>query len=432
MRIGLVSYEYPPQQGLGGVGTYMFRLAGALGRVGHEVHVITGPSDRQPVEQERVTIHRIAAQYELERVSRLSRWLYWQLIAGPMSRCNPTIWHWIRWNLASLEAIRQIDREHPFDLVEAPEHAANGWMAGHIHAWPLVLRLHCPWELFVRNNHLPFNVLDRLMAALERRTVHHADCITVPSEAMRREVQHSWRPRRPVQVVPNFMDVPKVPPPLPEDSGPQRIVCAGRIEPLKGQDTLVRAFALLARRRARAELWIVGPDRWPGRRSFAQRLLHLVPDPAIRGRIHMPGLVPLQRIAEHLGQARVAVVASVGFESFSYSALEAMAAARPTVVTATGALPELIEHEKTGLIVTPSDPHELASALERFLDERAFSQSCALAAHATARSRYDTARVLPQMLAAYQQATTFYSCRPPHPSASPAQNHRQAELVGTG
>ena len=48
MRIGLVSYEYPPQQGLVGVGTYMFRLAGTLGRAGHEVHVIAGPSDRAP------------------------------------------------------------------------------------------------------------------------------------------------------------------------------------------------------------------------------------------------------------------------------------------------------------------------------------------------------------------------------------------------
>ena len=37
MRIGLVTYEYPPQQGLGGVGTYMFRLAGALGRAADEL-----------------------------------------------------------------------------------------------------------------------------------------------------------------------------------------------------------------------------------------------------------------------------------------------------------------------------------------------------------------------------------------------------------
>ena len=40
MRIGLVSYEYPPQSGLGGVGTYTFRLAGALGRAGHDVIVL--------------------------------------------------------------------------------------------------------------------------------------------------------------------------------------------------------------------------------------------------------------------------------------------------------------------------------------------------------------------------------------------------------
>src|SRR5205823_1649058 len=140
MRIGLVSYEYPPQQGMGGVGTYMFRLAGALGRVGHEVHVITGPSDRAPVQQANVTLHRIAAR---------------------------------------------------------------------IHRWPIVIRMHCPWELFVRINRVPFNPMDRLLSMLERRVVaNYADCLTVPSEAMKREVEKSWKLRRPPVVIPNFMDVP--------------------------------------------------------------------------------------------------------------------------------------------------------------------------------------------------------------------------------
>ena len=132
MRIGLVSYDYPPQQSMGGVGTYMFRLAGALGRAGHEVHVITGPSDRAPVQQPNVILHRIEAEFE-PQTSRLTRWLYWHAIAEPMGRCNPIIWHWLRWNLASHEAIRRMDAGHPFDVVEAPEHAANGWMAGRIH-----------------------------------------------------------------------------------------------------------------------------------------------------------------------------------------------------------------------------------------------------------------------------------------------------------
>jgi glycogen(starch) synthase len=407
MRVGLVSYEYPPQQGMGGVGTYMFRLAGALGKAGHEVHVITGPSDRAPVQQENVTLHRIAAEFEPE-ASRLTRWAYWHAIAVPVGRCNPVIWHWLRWNLASYEAIKEIDAQHPFDVVEAPEHAANGWMAGRIHSWPIVIRMHCPWELFVRINRVPFNLMDRVMSMLERRTVaNYADGITVPSEAMRREVAKSWKLRQPPRVIPNFMDVPQTPAEMPSDDGPQRIVCAGRIEPLKGQDTLARAFAIVAKRNPRAELWLLGPDRW-GKQSFAELLKKIVPDAAVRARIFMPGLVPLSEIGEHLRQARVVVVASIGFESFSYSTLEAMASARPTVVSATGALPELIEHEKSGLVVTPGEPHELAAALERYLADRRLSESCRMAGFARAREKYDTGVVLPQMIESYEAAAEVY------------------------
>jgi glycogen(starch) synthase len=407
MRVGLVSYEYPPQQGMGGVGTYMFRLAGALGRAGHEVHVITGPSDRVPVQQQNVTLHRIEAEFE-PQASRVARWLYWHAIAEPMGKCNPVIWHWLRWDLASHQAIRRIDAQHPFDVVEAPEHAANGWMAGRIHRWPIVIRMHCPWELFVRINKVPFNPMDRLMSMLERRVVaNYADCLTVPSEAMRREVEKSWKLRRPPVIIPNFMDVPSSPTALPRDDGLQRIICAGRIEPLKGQDTLAKAFALVARKNPRAELWILGPDRW-GKTSFAELLNKIVPDAAIRARIHMPGLVPLSGMGEHVRNARVAVVASIGFESFSYSTLEAMASARPTIVTRTGALSELIEHERTGLVVTPDEPHEMAAALERLLSDRALAESCGMAAYAKARRQYDTPVVLPKMIEAYESAANFF------------------------
>ena len=410
MRIGLVSYEYPPQQGLGGVGTYMFRLAGALGRAGHEVHVIAGPSDRSPVPQFNVRLHRIPAKFEIRTHNMALRWLYWQGLARFMAWMHPLIWHWIKWDLASHQAIKEIDAAHPLDLIEAPEHAANGWMAGTIHRWPIVMRMHCPWELFVRINRFPFNPMNRVLAMLERRTARcYADAVTVPSQAMKNVVTKSWDLRRPPVVFPNFMDIPEFLHPLPVENGQPHIVCIGRIEPLKGQDTLARAFSMIATKYPGARLVIIGPDRWPGKQRFSELLPSIVPDPAIRARIDLPGAVPLESVSHLLRAARVAVISSRGFESFSYAALESLAAGRPVIATATGALPEIIEHEQTGLIVPASDPRAMAGAIDRLLSDRGYSEQLAAAGFESARQRCHTPRVLPQILQTYEEATNFYS-----------------------
>lgn len=411
MRIGLVSYEYPPQQGLGGVGTYMFRLAGALGRAGHEVHVIAGPSDRSPVPQPNVHLYRIPARFEIRTHNSALKWLYWQGLARTLAWMHPLIWHWIKWDLASHEALRQIDAAYPLDLIECPEHAANGWMAGRIHRWPIVLRMHCPWELFVRINRFAFNPMHRVLSALERRTARsYADCVTVPSRAMKNVVDKTWDLRRPPIVFPNFMDFPEVRHPLPPEAseGAAHVVCVGRIEPLKGQDTLAKAFALIAHKHPGARLVIVGPDRWTGKNSFAQLLPRLVPDPAVRARIDLPGAVPLEKVSALLKAARVAVVSSRGFESFSFAALESLAAGRPVVATATGALPEIVEHENTGLIVPAGDPRSLAGAIDALLSDRALAERVAAAGFETARSRCHTPHVLPQIMRSYEEATNFF------------------------
>src|SRR5437870_3729564 len=65
MRIGLVSYEYPPQSGLGGVGSYTIRLAAALGAAGHQVVVLCGPNLGQPeTPLPNVRVHRIPARFD--------------------------------------------------------------------------------------------------------------------------------------------------------------------------------------------------------------------------------------------------------------------------------------------------------------------------------------------------------------------------------
>ena len=408
MRIGLVSYEYPPQRGLGGVGTYTFRLAGALGRAGQEVIVLAGPSEEADLEQPNVTIHRIAARYEPALGFRGFRWLYWRVFATMMDKAHPLVWHWMRWNMASGDALLDIHRKTPLDVIEAPEHAANGLFVGRLRRWPMVVRVHGPWDLFFGINRTEGTAMNRMLAYLERRSIDCAQVVTTPSHTMSAFIQSKWKLAEAPQVVPNFMDVPPDPAPLPRPGEPRRIVCAGRLERFKGQDTLVKAFARVAAQHRDAELHIIGPDQWSTSESFASVVDQLVPEPDIRRRVILTGPQPLARVQEELRRAAIAVVCSSGFESFSFSTLEAMAAARPVIGSRVGAIPELLDDGRCGMIAAPGNVAQFADCLDRLLSDQDLSHRLARAAHDRARRRYDTEVAIPMMVRQFKRAREIF------------------------
>lgn len=418
MRIGLVSYEYPPQSGLGGVGTYTFRLAGALGRAGHQVVVLAGPTDEEDIPQPNVTLHRIPARYEPPLGSRSLRFLYWRVFATLMDKAHPLVWHWMRWNMASGEALLDIHRKTPLDVIEAPEHAANGLFVGRLRKWPMVVRIHGPWDLFFGINRTSGTAMNRLLTYLERKSTELAQVCTTPSHTMASFIHAKWRMKGTPIAVPNFMDVPETPAPLPPADGPQRIVCAGRLERFKGQDTLVKAFARIAAKHPRAELRIIGPDQWSEKQTFAQVVDQLVPEADVRRRIILAGRQPLAQVQEELRNACIAVICSSGFESFSFSTLEAMAAARPIVGSRVGAIPELLDNGNCGLIAAPANVAQFADSLDRLLADPDLRQDLARKAHERARNRYDTQIAIPAMVRQFNHAREIFHRTQTAPKAS--------------
>lgn len=419
MRIGLVSYEYPPQSGLGGVGTYMFRLAGALGRAGHQVVVLAGPGDGDELQQPNVDVHRLPARFEpavpsrFDIASRGLRFLYWNVVARFMDRANPVVWHWLRWDMATAQALRQIHARTPLDVIEAPEHAGNALMVGRLGLWPLVVRIHGPWDFFFKLNRTAGAAMNRLLAEVERKSIERADAVTAPSRSMAAYIARRWALARRPLAVPNFMDVPEEAPPLPDwgaDDLP--IVCAGRLERFKGQDVLVKAFARVSRRHPRARLVLIGPDQWCRGRTFAQEVDELVAgDRPVRGRIELLGPRPLAETQARLRTAAIAVVPSTGYESFSFSTLEGMAAGRPMICSRNGAMPELLDYGRCGLIVPPGDADALAGALDRLLSDGDEARALARCAHRRARQVYDTSAVLPAVLETYELARRRFAAR---------------------
>jgi glycosyltransferase involved in cell wall biosynthesis len=99
--------------------------------------------------------------------------------------------------------------------------------------------------------------------------------------------------------------------------------------------------------------------------------------------------------------ADVVVVPSVIPDALSRVVLEAMAAGRPVIGTTVGGTPELIEPERTGLLVERRDPVALAAAIARLLDDPALAARMGEAARARVETRFSPEASVDRLLALY-------------------------------
>ena len=101
--------------------------------------------------------------------------------------------------------------------------------------------------------------------------------------------------------------------------------------------------------------------------------------------------------------ATVSVAPSRWQEPLGLTPIESMAAGTPVVVTRVGALPEVIVHESTGLVVPPADPAALASAIDRIVQNPALQAQYGAAGIERARLFTESA-VVPRIIESYHRA----------------------------
>jgi glycosyltransferase involved in cell wall biosynthesis len=156
-------------------------------------------------------------------------------------------------------------------------------------------------------------------------------------------------------VIYNGLEVPSVPPkPLPFD--PPKLLCLGRLIPEKGFDLALKAFALIADCFPRARLVIAGDG--PARSFLENQVAEL----GLRHSVEFVGWVPPEKVPSLLNAATVVIMPSHR-EGLPSVALEAALMARPVVATRVGGLPEVVLHQKTGLLVDDKDQEALAEAM---------------------------------------------------------------------
>ena len=153
------------------------------------------------------------------------------------------------------------------------------------------------------------------------------------------------------------------------------VVFAGRLERLKGAETVIRAMAILATDRAQLGLpvlLVIGDDSHNGASESAtsggerSRLEALAESLGIGEQVRFMGSVDQPALAGYLSLAAVCVVPSYS-ESFGLVALEAAACGTPVVAARVGGLPTIVKDGLTGFTLVSHDPERYAERIGRLL-----------------------------------------------------------------
>jgi glycosyltransferase involved in cell wall biosynthesis len=403
MKIGLLSFEYPPETGFGGIGTYTWYQARALVKLGHEVHVLAGDRSANGIthsEHDGVRVFRFRQSGPL--VSSL----------GVLGRRQL---HWTRNRiengLAMSHLLSHLRETNRYDVLEMPECGAEGLLINRRARRNHFVRLHSPAALIMPFYDVP-KVDVTLCSAVERFGMRGATSFSACSNFLAREVRERLGVRAPIRVIANGIDVALF------DRGPEWdlraqlgvpadrpvVLFSGRMEPRKGVH-LAKEIAGQILERHEVSFVFAGQDLFG---YLSGTLMPFLESRKLRGSVHYLGKLDLAGVRACLHQCDVFLLPSL-WENCPYSCLEAMAAGRAIVASDQGGMPELIRHGENGLLARSGDAAAHTAAVERLLEDRAERARLGAAARRTVVSAFNDVHVARQSVAFYRESLELAS-----------------------
>ncbi len=342
MRIGLLTGEYPPQQG--GVGDFTRQLARAMAKAGHDVQVLTtrrAPSGAGATPDEGVSVRRAVE----------------------------------RWGWRSLWAARAWAAEQKLDIVNVQYQAAMYDLAAPIHFLPDVVGKPCVATF--HDLRIPY--LFPKAGGLRHAAITHlagrscAAIATDPADA----VELVRRGVRSVTQIPIGSNVAAQPPAgygsvaWRQSRGLRAddfvVGYFGFLNHSKGGDTLIEALAALVAAEPNTRLLLVGGAAGSSDATdlvFAERIAGLIEQHHLADHVIRTGFLPeAETSAALLACDVMALPYRDGVSLRRGTLMAALAHGRPIVSTTSDALPDELRAGDTIVLVPPGSPEQLAQAL---------------------------------------------------------------------
>jgi len=173
----------------------------------------------------------------------------------------------------------------------------------------------------------------------------------------------------------------------------QWILCLGELHKNKGFDVLIRAFAKVTQDHPTTHLVILGGG------EENQHLRTLATELRVDSRVHLLGFIDAGRSLLNAGDFFVFPSRK---EGLPFALLEAGMAGLPVIASNVGGLPEVIEHEKTGLLVPPENSAALADAIDTLLSNKERAKQYGIALKAHVEKEFSKERMVRETFALYK------------------------------
>jgi len=355
------------------------RIAEAVARRGHAVHVVTYHLGEDLADPPFV-VHRIRDVPAYRRTAP-----------------GPTVRKLFQLDPMLAGLLRRLHQEIRFDLVHA-HHYEGLLVASHaLRATPIVYDAHTllASELPTYPLGLPRRCIRAVAPWLDRHLPRRADRIIAVSEAIRKALttRGASAPGR-VHVIPSGVEWQRFPADPGTTPDGRTVIFTGNLAPYQGVNLMLEAFARLHARRADVRLMIVTDSSFTPFEPLAQQLGVLAAVDLRRATFaQQPAL---------LAAATVAVNPRIQCDGIPQKLLNYMAAGLPIAPFESSSGP--LRHEVTGLRVPDGDTAAMADALERLLTDRALARTLGDAARDQARREFSWDQVAARVEQVYREA----------------------------
>jgi len=389
----LVSQEYPPGQ-VGGIGTQTRVKALGLAARGHDVTVLTaGPSSGPELVAR--DDHGVAV-YELRT-------------PGGAFAVYRTETFWLGYSWAVLGALRELAERRPFDLIDFPDYAAEGFafQVDRREEDPaaVVVHLHGSLSMFAEQIGWPepHESLYRVGTFMEDRSIESADALIAASRSIAELAARRYETAlEQIEVVDGAVDTDRFcPPPEPRASdGCVTLLFVGDVEASKGVQTVLDAFIGLAQGHRDLSLVIAGAAE----PATVDAMSAQARAAGAGERVSIRGFVEHDELPELYRSADLFAAPSDYEGGLGMVYLEAMACGLPVIALAAGGAAEAIEQGKTGILLEHGSVEETSAAIEWLVSDAELRASMGEAGRRRVRELFAPERYAARVAGAYERA----------------------------